>query len=70
MKIKAKSRKGANKIREGLGDEVVVILNSHPSNPPAVLVAPIGDPSLSSKFVRWINLEDDPNFEIVNQKEK
>jgi hypothetical protein len=65
MIIKGISRKGKNKIHEGLGTEVVVVLENHPSHPPAVLVAPISDPTISSKFSRWIRLRDDPDFEIV-----
>lgn len=65
MKLKAISRKGNNRVKEGLGTEVVVLMRSHPSNPPAILVAPVGEPSMNSKFVRWVKLQDDPDFEIL-----
>ena len=65
MIINGISRKGKNKIKEGLGTEVVVLMKNHPSNPPAVLVAPKTDANISSKYVRWIKLQHDQDFEIV-----
>lgn len=65
MIIKGISRKGKNKIHEGLGEEVVVVLDSHPLNLPAVMIAPNSDPNPQSKFSRWIRLRNDPDFEIV-----
>ena len=67
MKIRPISRKGKNRVKEGLGTEVVVLLKDHPSNQPAVFVAPISMPNLSSKFCRWIWLQDDPDFEIIEE---
>ena len=66
MLIKPKTRKGQNKINEGLGNNVVVIQKNHPSNPPAVLVAPSNEPTMKSRFIRWIKLTDDQDFEIIN----
>lgn len=67
MKIKPKSRKGANRVREGLGTDVVVLMENHPAHQPAVFVAPLDNPNISSKFCRWIWRQDDPDFEIVEE---
>lgn len=63
------SRKGRNKIHEGLGAEVTVIAHHHPAHPPAVMVAPTAMPTLQSKFVRWIRLGDDPDFAMVSKQQ-
>lgn len=65
LTLLAKSRKGKNKIHEGLGDTVIVLQQSHPANAPAVLVAPAGEPTMASKFIRWIRLGgEDPDFDL------
>lgn len=69
LKVTPKSRKGHNKIHEGLGSDVVVIQLNHPSNPPAVMVAPVFTPTMASNYVRWIRISDDPDFSIVKDSE-
>lgn len=65
IKIKSVSRKGFNKINEGLGDSVVILMFNHPSNPPAILVAPNSSPTMQAEKIRWIKLDNDPDFEIL-----
>ena len=67
MIIKGISRKGKNRIHEGLGTEVIVLMKNHPGFPPGVFIAPISDPTVQSKFSRWIKLQDDPDFEILSK---
>lgn len=61
FKLTPRSRKGKNKINNGLGDTVVAI-NKKGNR---VLVAPIAEPSLRSKYVRWVELSGDPDFDIA-----
>ena len=67
MIIKPISQKGKNRVREGLGTDVIEIMENHPSNPPAVLVAPRNEPTISSKHSRWIVRQHDRDFKIVEE---
>jgi len=61
LKIEGITQKGKNRISEGLGEEVKVISTKEDR----IAIAPINDPSFSSKFVRWIKKEKDTDFKIV-----
>jgi hypothetical protein len=59
--IEGISRKGKNRIKEGLGSQVIVI-NSIIGR---ITIAPINCPNWDSDHTRWIKTSDDPDFKIL-----
>jgi len=74
MKIRGKTRKGKNKIREAGTDEWIVIRRENHvaclRGKPGVMIAPSTegeDERLSARSKgRWILERDDPDFEVIS----
>lgn len=64
LHIEGTSRKGKNRINEGLGSQVAVIKETSDK----LAIAPLHERSFSSNYVRWIKKEKDPDFKfsVVN----
>ncbi len=61
LQIEGISRKGKNRINEGLGSQVAVIKETSDK----LAIAPLHERSFSSNYVRWIKKEKDPDFIFV-----
>lgn len=61
IQIEGISRKGKNRISEGLGSQVQVInvINGR------IAIAPIDNPTWSSDHARWIKTNNDLDFKII-----
>lgn len=69
IKINPLTMKGKNRINEGLGNLVIIINKIDRcqalDNKPAYLIAPQSDPTGLSKHSRWIKIDNDKDFSIV-----
>ena len=61
LQIEGISRKGKNRINEGLGSQVAVISETSDK----LAIVHLHDRSFSSNHVRWIKKEKDPDFVFV-----